>query len=54
MYFLKSIKSHYFYLGSIILRLINHHSAVIAIGAGSRISKFYSTLLDYLLDLAYI
>ena len=27
------------------LRLINHHSAVIAIGAGSGTSKFYSTLL---------
>ena len=27
------------------LGLINHHSAVIAIGAGSGSSKFYSTLL---------
>ena len=41
-------------VASWLLRLINHHSAVIAIGAGSGISKFYSTLLDYLLDLAYI
>ena len=38
------------------LGLINHHSAVIAIGAGtgSGTSMFYSTLLRYLLDLAYI
>ena len=35
-------------VASWLLRLINHHSAVIAIGAGSGTSKFYSTLLTLL------